>query len=198
MNWETAHKKIRETISTLFPDQSFLEIGAAKYRSMPDFEEVSYGIKVKVGDYHFYIQWKSTSSSAAILHAIRFLKTDYEGNIPVVAVPFMGPTGKRLCEEEQVNWMDLSGNAYIKNASPPLLIDRSGKPNKFIQRGRKSSIFAPKSSRVVRWILLNPQRGFTNKLLEHETGVDAGYISRIMDRLLKSMYVVRESDGNYS
>src|SRR4051812_25110493 len=40
--------------------------------------------------------------------------------VPVLAVPFMGPTGRRLCEELKVSWFDLSGNADI--AAPGLRI----------------------------------------------------------------------------
>lgn len=144
----------------------------------------------------FQVEWKSSSSSAMITHAIQYLKTTSENRVPIVAVPYMGPTGKKLCKEAQVNWMDLSGNASIQvHKQPGLFVDITGQQNKFIKRGRPASVFAPKSSRVVRWLLLNPNKPFTNKRLVHETGADAGHISRILQHLEKEGYISPKEKG---
>jgi hypothetical protein len=163
---------------------------------LDDMSESSHGIKLRVGAHRFYIHWKSASASAAILHAIHFLARETENFVPIVAVPFMGPTGRKICESQGINWMDLSGNAFIQ--APGLRINQSGMPNKFVARGRKASVFAPKSSRVIRWLLLNPKRNFTNKLLAHETGVDPGHASRILERLVSAEYLSRAQSGAFA
>jgi hypothetical protein len=195
---ETARKQIIHAIQEWIPDSPIEVIGTAEYRSIPldDMSDSSHGIKLRVGTHRFNIHWKSASASTAILHAIHFLSREREDFIRIVAVPFMGPTGKKLCEREHINWMDLSGNAFIQ--APGLRINQSGMPNKFVAKGRKASVFAPKSSRVIRWLLLNPKRNFSNKLLASETGVDPGHASRILERLVKSDYVSRSPSGAFT
>jgi len=196
--WEHVQERIIESLRIWIPNGDIEISGSALCRSIPfdDMDDVSLGLRLRIGKHRLYIHWKSTSSSAAILHAIHFLKSDREKDIPIVAVPFMGPTGKKLCENERIGWMDLSGNALIH--APDLLVNISGRPNKYVTRGRKSSVFAPKSSRIIRWMLMNPRASFTNRQLVHDTGVDPGHISRILDRLLKSAYVSRSDTGKYS
>jgi len=108
--------------------------------------------------------------------------------VPVIAVPFMGEVGKRLLRDAGISWFDLSGNADI--AAPGLRIYVEGKPNLFKRRGRPTTVFSPKSSRVVRRLLIEPERAFQQRELARECGLDEGFTSRIvkkleMDRLLK-------------
>jgi hypothetical protein len=64
--------------------------------------------------------------------------------IPLVAVPFMGDSGKQACERAGVSWFDFSGNAHI--IAPGIRVIVDGRPNQFRTRGRPASAFAPKSS----------------------------------------------------
>src|SRR6187431_218419 len=54
--------------------------------------------------------------------------------VPVVAVPFMGEGGRRLCQEAEMSWFDLCGNADI--SAPGLRIYVEGKANIFKRPGR--------------------------------------------------------------
>lgn len=197
--WESTQKQIIEALKKWFPNERIEKIAAMKVDPLSrddddeEEEESNYKLWLKVGERKLNIEWKSSSTSAAIGEAIYFLKPDKKYGVPIVAVPFMGPTGQERCRKENVYWMDLSGNAYIQ--APGLLIDKSGNPNKFIKRGRPSSVFAPKSSRVIRWLLLNPEKGFTNRRIVHETGADEGHISRILRHLTEEGYISRKEKG---
>jgi DNA-binding Lrp family transcriptional regulator len=113
--------------------------------------------------------------------------------VPVVAVPFMAEGGRSLCQEAKVSWFDLSGNAHIE--APGLRIHVEGKPNVFKRRGRPSTVFAPKSSRIVRALLLDPQVGFSQRELARRTGLDEGFTSRVVRKLEADGMVERGSDG---
>lgn len=67
--------------------------------------------------------------------------------MPIVAVPFMGETGRRLCAEAGVSWVDLSGNAWID--APGKQIRFVGHKNRLSSAGRPADVFAPRSSRVM-------------------------------------------------
>ncbi len=99
----------------------------------------------------------------------------------LVAVPFMGETGRQLCQEKGVGYVDLSGNAHIE--APGLLIRVEGRPNRFAERGRPASVFAPRSSRVSRVLLREADRWWSQRELVESTELGRGYVSRIVRRL---------------
>lgn len=112
---------------------------------------------------------------------------------PLLAVPYMTTAGRRACESANVLWFDLSGNAHI--IAPGLRVIVDGCPNRFRRPGRPASIFAPKSARVVRWLLMHPAEAITQRELTRATDMDEGFVSRIAARLERDNYVVREPNG---
>jgi Transcriptional regulator, AbiEi antitoxin, Type IV TA system len=116
------------------------------------------------------------------------------GAIPVVVVPYMGDVGKSLCAGAAVSWFDLSGNAHIVGPGLRVLIE--GKPNKYTRRGRPSTAFAPRSARITRRLLVDPERSFRQQELARETGLDEGFTSRIVRRLEEDGLLDRAKDGS--
>jgi hypothetical protein len=94
------------------------------------------------------------------------------------------------CARTGVGWFDLSGNAHI--VAPGLRIHVEGRRNRFVTPGRPRSVFAPKSSRVARQLLLEPHRAFGQSELAHAAGVDVGLTSRVVRRLEQDGLVHRE------
>lgn len=88
--------------------------------------------------------------------------------------------------------VDLSGNARVRD--DPLYISVEGKPSRFSQRGRPSSPFAPKGSRIARVLLLDPSRWWRQKDLAEATELDDGYVSRVVRRLEDDELLTR-NDG---
>ena len=151
---------------------------------------------VSAGDFTFVVECKAKGEAAAVALAARSAKSStarIKKSIPLVAVPYMGEVGKRLCEEAGVCWLDLSGNAHL--VAPGLRVNIEGKPNKFKSPGRPRSLFAPKSSRIARWLLLEPERAFSQRELARAAGLDEGFTSRIVRQLEEQRLVVRETNG---
>ncbi len=113
--------------------------------------------------------------------------------VPLLVVPFMSDAGRRVCEDAGIPWFDLSGNAHI--VAPGIRIIVDGRPNRFRGPGRPASIFAPKSARVVRWLLENEGRALTQREIARATDMTDGFVSRIASRLEDESYVVREASG---
>jgi len=105
----------------------------------------------------------------------------------------MGMVGRRLCEEANVGWLDLSGNGVI--VAPGLHVRVEGRPNRFKQAGRPADLFAPKSSRIIRWLLMHPAEGWTQRTVAQETGVNEGHLSRLVARLEEQQFLVRDGAG---
>lgn len=148
------------------------------------------------------VEWKAVGDAANVGSAIRQLREAAKGwgkgraaraVVPIVAVPFMGETGRRLCSEAAVSWLDLSGNVWID--APGRQIHIVGHRNRFASAGRPADVFAPRSSRVIRSFLLEPERAFAQGDLARASGVDKGRVSRLVRRLEAMGLVVRDGRG---
>lgn len=153
--------------------------------------------EVEIGQFTFLIEWKGQGTVASVARAITQVQRSPNGYgrgaIPLVAVPYMGPSGMKECEKAGVSWVDLSGNARI--SAPGLHINIQGRPNLFIHRGRPSSAFAPKSSRITRWLLIHPKREMSQREIASATDMSEGFTSKIVARLAADRLVVRTQNG---
>lgn len=152
---------------------------------------------VSAGDLNFVVECKTASDAASVTMAARSVRKFAGGlrqkGIPLVVVPYMGEVGRRLCEEAQVYWLDLSGNAHL--IGPGLRVEIEGKPNQFKRTGRPRSLFAPKSARIARCLLIEASRAFSQRELAKATGLDEGFTSRIVRQLEEQHLIAREKSG---
>lgn len=157
---------------------------------------------VVVGPSRFVTEYKSQANTASVMAAIDSFGsraaaeqrgTMQSGDIPLIVVPFMGPAGQALCAQHQISWLDLCGNARI--LAPGLRIWIEGRPNQFKERGRPSNLFAPKSSRLARHLLTDPDRFQSQADLARQTGLGDGYVSKLVRRLLEEDLLVSNQQG---
>jgi hypothetical protein len=131
------------------------------------------------------------SSSPGMVAAVgdRLAALRLDDAVPVLVVPYMTGAGAKSAAERHLNWIDLSGNASLRDNE--LYVRVQGRPNEFNFRGRPSSPFAPKSSRVARALLLDPERWWVQKALAEYTDLDPGHVSRIVRRLNQDRLLAR-------
>jgi hypothetical protein len=133
---------------------------------------------------------KSSSRPGQVEQAARQLHAyGQTGAIFVLIVPFMSKAGADAADRAGLNWIDLSGNAHIRAEN--LHLRAQGRPNEFKPRGRPSSPFAPKSARLARVLLLDPDRWWRQRDLVDATGLDDGNVSRIVRRLDEELLLER-------
>ena len=149
--------------------------------------------QLRIGAWTFAPAWRPSSRVAVVARALRDLDERRDGAIPLLVVPFMGQSARGLCADAGVSWLDLSGNAHVVGGGLRIIIE--GKPNRFGRRGRPRSAFAPKSARIARWLLMNPGGAPTQAGLAEATGMDRGFTSRIVHRLLADELIERGADG---
>lgn len=149
----------------------------------------------QVGDNLFLIKYKSRASSEAVgaaLQHFEFCKNhDLSEADVLLAVPYMGDVGKKMCARARVNWLDLSGNASLR--APGLHVNVSGQSNRFPKRGRPPNLFAPKAARLVRSMLLHPSRSWEQQDLVSETDLSKGYVSKLLRRLIRAGFVDQDA-----
>ena len=155
---------------------------------------------IEAEPYEFIIEYKTSVSAGIITGAIQQVQRYHSiyssqctrNCIPLIVVPYMSRSCVEVCLNSQVCWMDLSGNARIQSRGLMILI--SGNPNKYVARGRPRSLFSPKSSRIPRLLLMNPNKPITQREIAHETELGEGYVSKLISRLERENYVVRQKD----
>ena len=170
-------------------DQSKIRVETG--RTAPQIDGI-----IVAGPFTFVVEWKGSGLTAQVASAIEQVQryaAEIDGAVPLVAVPFMGSTGRERCAAADVAWLDLSGNARI--FAPGLCILVEGKPNRFKRPGRPSSAFAPKSSRITRWLLMHTHESLTQREIARFTGTDEGYTSKIVSKLEQDGLIVKAKSG---
>lgn len=172
------------------------ELVGGSVRSL-ELMDSGFDATVEVDEHVFAVEWKASGAAASVMaaaeHARRGAADIGAHAIPLVAVPFMGEVGRERCDRAGVAWLDLSGNAQI--SAPGLRIWIVGQPNRYKRVGRPSSVFAPKSSRIARWLLMHPDEVLTQREVARATHMDEGYTSRIVAKLEEDHLITRDASG---
>lgn len=192
---QTFRKEVPEIIASWFDGEK----GRVSFESKKGSGQRRRDLIQKIQDYTFIVEWKTAGTSALIADALNNIRQSVAENsdertVPVIAVPFMGEAGRRLCEGAGISWLDLSGNANV--TAPGLRIQIEGKPNKFKSVGRPKNLFAPKSSRIAREFLMNPGAILTQRELAKNTHLNETYVGRVVRELERENLLIRDSETN--
>jgi hypothetical protein len=194
MNSRSKHDRLSEKIPEILA--GLLGVGPDDVEVRPDLPAGA-DFLISAAGLDFVVEFNMSISAALVAAAMKKVSERagqiHEGAVPLLAVPFMGETGRRLCEEAGVSWLDLSGNARILAKGIRVIV--SGQPNRFRVVGRPPNLFAPKSSRIVRWLLMHPDEPFTQREIARATEMDEGFVSRLVSRLESEEYIIRGKDG---
>ena len=116
----------------------------------------------------------------------------FPGAYPIVVSSFISPQTADMLRSRGIGYFDMAGNVLIDFGS--LFINVSGKPNRNPVEKKLKSLFADKSSRILRVLLTNPERSWTVQDLTAEAGVSIGLTSRVKQRLI-DFEVIPETKG---
>lgn len=118
--------------------------------------------------------------------ARRALPTAY----PVAASVYIGPQSARILKDNNLGFVDLSGNSYL--AFEHVLIDRAGKRNVRPSTRPLRSLFAPRATRVVRALLAEPGRAWRLEELGRAAEVSLGHSHNVVKRLEDLRWLERD------
>ena len=110
----------------------------------------------------------------------------------VIAAPYIGPRSQEICAEAGVGYLDLAGNCRL--AFGPVFIERKGFPNPKAERRPLRTLFAPRASRILRVLLLQPKRVYQLQEVAREASVSLGLAFKVKQRLFDLEYA-REEEG---
>lgn len=156
------------------------------------------GAVVDILSRRFLIEFKPSATTIAVSRGIDALQRA-EGSrdeevVPLLVVPYMSDSSRHRCRKAGISWLDLSGNAVIRHDSLFVLVE--GKPNRYRTPGRPRNPFAPKSSRIVRTLLQNPEHHYIQKDIAEKSDVSKALVSQVVDQLEVQGFVRRLGDGS--
>lgn len=119
------------------------------------------------------------------------------GSHPVLLVTdFLSPRTRELLAQEDISYLDLTGNMRLVMQSPPIFVETAGadrRPSTTATK-RSAGLAGVKVGRVVRFLAqVVPPYGVND--IEEETGISRGYVSRVLDRFAEEALIRREPRG---
>lgn len=110
---------------------------------------------------------------------------------PVFAARYVGETTRQLCRTAGVGYIDLLGNIYLRFGG--VLIDRLAQGSFEAERRGLKQLFAPKATRVIRTLLLDPKRPARITDLARECSMSPAGVYWVVRLLEDKGFVERDS-----
>lgn len=105
----------------------------------------------------------------------------------VVAAPYISPEGQRLCREAGVGYLDLTGNAFL--SFDGVLVDRRSGARPARAKARLRRLFSPKSSRILRVLLEQPEQEWTLARLATEAAISLRTAHLVVNALEEKVFL---------
>ena len=119
------------------------------------------------------------------------IRRELPGAYPVAAAVYIGPQSARILKSNNLGYVDLSGNCYL--AFENVLIEKEGKRNVRASTRPLRSLFAPRATRVVRVLLVEPGRAWRLEELARAALVSLGHAHNVVKRLEDLAWVERDA-----
>lgn len=117
------------------------------------------------------------------------------GNQPILLVaPYIGPRARELLVEENLSYLDLTGNTRISLDYPGIFIETQGASQNPRSTKPRAAIRGAKAGAVVR-VLVDAAPPYTGAEIARAANVNEGYLSRILDTLVDEGLIHRERSG---
>jgi len=175
----SAAQRVRELLpkATGWEEHAGVKIGAQKADLV---------MKFKLGgeEHTLLLEITSLGQPRQIREAITRLgelRAELDGAYPVAVAQYISPQGAGLLRRNGLGYLDLSGNCYL--AFGNVLIEKEGKPNLRPSTRPLKSLFAPRATRVVRALLVEPGRLWRLDELARASGVSLGHAHNVVQRL---------------
>src|SRR4029450_6659246 len=120
------------------------------------------------------------------------IRRELAGAHPVAAAVYIGPQSARILRSNGLGYVDLSGNCYLAFGS--VLIEKEGKRNVRPSTRPLRSLFAPRATRVIRVLLIEPALTWRLEDPGKAAGVSLGHSYTVVKRLEELAWAERGAD----
>ena len=158
--------------------------------------DLEFVIRTRESEWRILVEWKNNGEPRYVRAAVQQMTAylaDTQQCIGFIAAPYLGPVSRQICSESGLGFVDLAGNMRIVFDDVYIVRDNYPKPESEI--GRLKSLFAIKSSRVVRLLLENPERVWRVQEIAEDAYVSIGLAYKVKERLLDMEMVIQDQNG---
>lgn len=158
-----------------------------------DIEIINTGIKRGFGDFRaivhfedtsdvqdFFVEVKSNGEKRFANHFLIEVKQHKDNACYLFAAPYVSEATAEFLRENQLSFLDLSGNCYILTRR--IIIHVAGKPNQYVEKREKKNYLSKSSSAastIIRTMLNEPDKDWKVKELAETTGKAIGTVSNV-------------------
>ncbi|GJG96762.1 hypothetical protein CBA19C6_19755 [Cupriavidus pauculus] len=112
---------------------------------------------------------------------------------PVFIAPYISPAVRQMCEEMEVGYLDLVGNARISFGG--VFIDRTVSDKPAAEQRELKSLFKHKSAQVLRTMLRDVGHAWRVTELSDLSGVSVGHVSNVRTALIDREWARATEEG---
>jgi hypothetical protein len=137
------------------------------------------------------VEFKARAEPAEIVRLIPWLR---QCSNALVVAPRIAPRTRRILGDAGISWMEPDGDCRI--ALGGLFIERLGREPRRRVSGAPDTryvahLFSGGALRVIRWLLIEPDRSWTLTDMAERTGLTLGFVSRTFKTLARDAYLDR-------
>ena len=197
-----------DALSELIASIPPLEVASVEHEVVmgPDRIDATMEIRHGAQSYTFVVEVKGNGQPRHVRNAIYQLRNyvthhyDQDSDnrahgrlIPLLISPYLSPEARSICDDHDVAYLDLFGNAKL--AFDSVYIERSvaGKPKS--ESRHLKSIFSPKAAQILRIILREPRLAWRVTKLAEKASVSLGHVSNVRKALLELEWIEKHEDG---
>ena len=201
LNYGELEDKAEEALRALLDEVPFLK---ARLKRTPadDDSQIDFIADLQVGGTpkKLIIECKSTGEPRFVRDAILRLDRGRRNDpnaYPVFMAPYISPEAAALCAEENIGFIDFSGNCRL--STPPLFIRKEGHPNQYLEQRPLRSLYSPKSERILRTLLAlhAPKKSWTLERLAKESVVSLGLVAKVCKLLADKEWIKPDYGWSY-
>ncbi len=170
--------KAEEVLRTLLDEIPFLKARLKRQLAQEDSHiDFIADLQVSGTQKRLLIECKSTGEPRFVRDAVLRLDRQRQDDPKAYAVfmaPYISPEAAALCAEENIGYIDFSGNCHL--STPPLFIHKEGHPNQYLEQRPLRSLYSPKSERILRTLLAlhDPKKSWSPERLTKESNSNLG------------------------
>lgn len=124
-----------------------------------------------------------------VVTRLRGFRDQFPALYPMAGSVYISPQSASILRRNGFGYTDLSGNCYV--AFDNVLVEKEGKPNVHPTTRPLRTLFAPRATRVVRAILVEPERTWRLEELARAAEVSLGHAHNVIQRLRDLDWVER-------
>lgn len=121
------------------------------------------------------------------------LQSESPGAYGVFMAPYISPASAEICRKEGIGYLDLAGNCGL--SFEQVFIRREGLRNQFAERRDLRSLYAAKSARVLRVLLMRSLEWWKTQPLANEAAVSLGQVANVKKLLRDREWIMEGTEG---